>query len=62
MANSDFNNMRRFRDYGRFLSSLLCSFLYIPHLLCYILERLDILTIGGAKKSLYRISKTLIPH
>lgn len=64
-ANSDFNNMRRWRDCIYLSFSLICSFLYLPHIICYILMRFGISTNGGGKKlskDLAKYSSTLNIH
>lgn len=43
MANSDYNNLRAWRDRFNLLVAICCVFLYIPHLFCYLLIRLKII-------------------
>lgn len=35
MANSDYNNLRAWRDRLKLIIAICCIFLYIPHLICY---------------------------
>lgn len=37
MANSDFNNLRKWRDYLKVSVAICFSLIYIPHFLCYLL-------------------------
>lgn len=43
MANSDYNNLRAWRDRFNLLVAICCVFLYIPHLFCYLLIILKII-------------------
>lgn len=43
MGNSDYNNLRAWRDRFNLLVAICCVFLYIPHLFCYLLIILKII-------------------